>query len=535
MEEGGEKQHNAFVRFFLTIGRLLWEIWGEPLFTWLGLYKPKDPTYGRWEIPFSKMEQRLHENPDVTCTFHKVMMPNGRDWVWYQVWEDKLAQRATGREADLVFCHGTGVHSGTLASHSRRYLDAGFRLIVPDLPSHGYSTGLHVFQRWMKGYVDGVRQVIYDVARQDDERTGTHPTKENRRTTFLLGLSFGGLVAVLYPLYYPASLREDTTDPNELPIDGVVAVGPILGWSKNDVKVGPLVHVLTWLISLFKAERLELYVPHKKVVDKDPKVYKQLIDSDLRSHRGAFRVGHLFCIRDGVNDADRLAPTFKTPIYVQHGLQDRVVLPSQSIKFLRKISSEDMKMTIYPVCQHVIYRKAKTETEDLAGRVAVLEDNVEWMSERSPGHGHIDRGVSFSSDISDVMERPTPISRMPSFSTFSGPGTPGDTTAQSESLPENPNLVNSSGSKNEEGVVSGTLHSLTSQIDSAIETAATATAVSPAPNELTRRMQPKGAKSPASVAKEAVRKSSGDNGEEKRIYREQWNLSQDLRPYDIIL
>lgn len=175
MEEAEQietRPHPVMV-FLQALWRTLWQVWIEPFLIFVHLYEPADRTYGRCDVPFSKMELRLHENPDVTVSFYKTMMPNGKDFVWYQVWEDKLAQRSTGRLADMVFCHGTGVHSGTLASHSRRYLDAGYRLIVPDLPSHGYSTGLHVYQARMRGYTDGVRQVIHDVARRDDELQGT--------------------------------------------------------------------------------------------------------------------------------------------------------------------------------------------------------------------------------------------------------------------------------------------------------------------------------------------------------------------------
>lgn len=530
MEGDAATQQNAFIRFLIAVKTFFWEVWFEPLLTMLGIYDPPDRTYGRWNIPFSKMEERLHSNPDVTCSFHKTMMPNGKDFVWYQVWEDKLAMRATGREADMVFCHGTGVHSGTLASHSRRYLDAGYRLIVPDLPSHGYSTGMHVYQRYMMGYVSGVHQVIHDVARRDAEATGVRPTKENHRKTFLLGLSFGGLVAILYPLYYPASLREDKSDPNEIPVDGVIGVGPILGWSKKDVKIGPGLRLLTSFIELIGAQRMELYVPHKKVVDKDPKVYKQLIDSDMRSHRGAFRVGHLLCLRDAIIDTEKMAPQLKTPIFIQHGAQDRVVLPETSVKFLRDVSSTDVKLTIYPVCQHVVYRKAKTETEDKAGRIAVLEDNVEWMNERCPGHGHIDRGVSFSSDISDSDMKPPPMNRMASFSTYSGPGTPGSGVTPSESLPETP------GADKGHGVVTDTLHSLTSQIDTAIETAATASAIPRVDQEITNRgARLSGPKVQHPIAKEDVLKGTNDNWTEKRVYREEWDLPNDLRPYDILI
>ena len=44
----------------------------------------------------------------------------------------------------------------------------------------------------------------------------------------------------------------------------------------------------------------------------------------------------------------------------------------------------DKRYEVYPVCQHVIYKKAKNQHDDLAGRISVIADNVEWMVERSP-------------------------------------------------------------------------------------------------------------------------------------------------------
>ena len=81
----------------------LWEVWGEPFATAIGAYEPQDRSYGRWKVPFSPMEKRLYENKDIQITFHKTMMPNGKDWVWYQVWQDPEAQRTTGRHADMIF------------------------------------------------------------------------------------------------------------------------------------------------------------------------------------------------------------------------------------------------------------------------------------------------------------------------------------------------------------------------------------------------------------------------------------------------
>ena len=126
--------------------------------------------------------------------------------------------------------------------------------------------------------------------------------------------------------------------------------------------------------------------------------------------------------------------------------------------------------------------------------------------------------------------KPPPMNRMASFSTFSGPGTPGSGVTPSELLPETP------GADKGHGVVTDTLHSLTSQIDTAIETAATASAVPRVDQELTNRgARLSGPKVQHPIAKEDVRKGANDDWTEKRVYREEWDLPDDLRPYDILI
>ena len=364
------------------IKKAAWEECGEPVLTSLHLYTPLDRTYGRADIPFSPMEKRLHENSQVDVWFGKAMLSNGQDWCWYQVWENKFAQRPSGRRADMIFAHGTGVHSGTLASHSRRYLDAGFRLIVPDLASHGYSSGLHVYQRHMSNYTEGLHAVLHDVARRDGLGLG-RLQKWQRQPTFMLGLSFGGTVALHYALDYPHSLRSDVVDQDEIPIDGIIGVGPILGYSPLNVSIPPsMAGLLRFTERYVGGSRVELVVPHKKSLDKDPKVYKSLINEDKRSHQGAFRLGHLLCIDEGVIRLQRRVGDIRHPVFIQQGGQDRVACPQKTVSWIRRVASDDKRMAIYPVCQHVIFRKAKTEEEDLAGRVACIEDGIEWMDAR---------------------------------------------------------------------------------------------------------------------------------------------------------
>ncbi|SPO37542.1 related to lysophospholipase [Pseudozyma flocculosa] len=379
------------------VASLIWDVWGEPFATAIGAYEPQDRSYGRWSIPFSPMEKRLYENPGIDVQFHKVMMPNGKDWVWYQVWQDPAAMQMTGRRADMIFVQ------------CRRYLDSGFRLLVPDLPSHGYSSGIHVYQRHMSGYTAGLRAVLHDVARRDDAEVGPgfKLTKTERRKTFMLGLSFGGLVAFSYAVHYPASLREDESDPDEIPIDGIIGVGPVVNHNLRYVPISKGLRVGAWIAErIFRMGRFELMVPHKKSVDRDPKVYDALINQDKRSHQGAFRIGHLFCIDEAMVAINAAASTIKHPSYVQMGSQDRVVDIPATLKWFRNVGADDKRFEMYPVCQHVVYRKAKVEAEDLAGRITVIDDNVKWMCQRSPAYvgSRYRRMRSYSSNISSLSD-----------------------------------------------------------------------------------------------------------------------------------
>ncbi|SNX84312.1 related to lysophospholipase [Melanopsichium pennsylvanicum] len=371
-----------------SLSSTLWEVWGEPLAESLGAYQRTDRSYGRWSVPFSAMEKRLYEKDDVEITFHKVMMENGKDWVWYQVWQDPMAVRCTGRNADMIFVHGTGVHSGTLAGQCRRYLDAGFRLIVPDLPSHGFSSGLHVYQSSMSGFCTGLHAVLHDVAHRDQANSlfpCVAPSKLKRRKTFMLGLSFGGLVAFSYALQYPASYRYDETDASEIPIDGLIGVGPMVAYNTKFVVVNiALQWLFRVLLFVFQLGRLEVIVPHKKVVDKDPKVYDSLIMQDPRSHQGSFRIGHLHCIVVAMSELSKRAEQIRHPVYIQMGGEDRVADNEAALAWIRRTSGIDKRYEVYPICQHVIYKKAKNQHDDLAGRISVIADNVEWMVERSP-------------------------------------------------------------------------------------------------------------------------------------------------------
>jgi acylglycerol lipase len=128
-------------------------------------------------------------------------------------------------ECDLVFCHGINDYGGKFAVHADHFLDAGvrttdtssksiragtdslplllpppvqYRVVVPDLPGHGRSTGIHVYTPRMEALADAVYAVIKDVALQDSrlvqEQEGSYT---QTRKVFVAGQSLGGFTATL--------------------------------------------------------------------------------------------------------------------------------------------------------------------------------------------------------------------------------------------------------------------------------------------------------------------------------------------------
>lgn len=109
-------------------------------------------------------------------------------------------------DADIVWCHGINDYGGKFAIHAPFFLDAGYRLIVPDLPAHGRSTGLHCYIPDMEKLAEAVYQVLVDVLVAEgeanvDAEEGAAATVKPKRKIFVAGQSLGGFTAVLTCLY----------------------------------------------------------------------------------------------------------------------------------------------------------------------------------------------------------------------------------------------------------------------------------------------------------------------------------------------
>mgnify|MGYP002620311733 CR=1 FL=1 len=91
----------------------------------------------------------------------------------------------------LVIVHGYGEHGGRYLQRAERFVENGWRVLIPDMRGHGHSTGARGHVRRFAQYVADLDRVLLE-ARTDREHTA------------LLGHSNGGLIVLTRLLQEPA-------------------------------------------------------------------------------------------------------------------------------------------------------------------------------------------------------------------------------------------------------------------------------------------------------------------------------------------
>ncbi|BGP39175.1 hypothetical protein JCM10449v2_003113 [Rhodotorula kratochvilovae] len=329
-----------------------------------------DPTWGRAALPRGPDEQNIRE----THAFRdgRVYLHGGKkDWVAYQVWEP--TKGAPKREADLVFIHGINDFGGKFGMHASKFLDAGYRVIVPDLPGHGRSTGIHV-------YSDAVYEVIKDVALQDSrivQEAGGSYTQT--RKVFVAGQSLGGFTAALTCLKYGAPL--DTSLPSASStsfrptISGGMFLCPMLAISP-DSRPSALVELVARALASV-AGPFPLAAANKGKNSEDPLV-EEIFNRDPQTYHGRLRIATGLAILQGILSLNAQQAHLRVPFLLCHGTGDRVTSYHGSEELYRLAGSTDKEIKLYPEYQHILLRKGRDDADD-ARRQTVLGDMLDWL------------------------------------------------------------------------------------------------------------------------------------------------------------
>ncbi|GAA6031179.1 hypothetical protein JCM8097_004045 [Rhodosporidiobolus ruineniae] len=354
------------------------------------LHRPPnaDPTWGRAALPRAPEEQALRDK--YGARDGKVVLDGegGKEWVAYQVWEP--AKGVQSKHADLIWCHGINDYGGKFAVHAETFLDAGYRVVVPDLPSHGRSTGIHVHIPRMEALADAVYAVIRDVQQQDalisQESIGsaqTEPHTTQKRKVFVAGQSLGGFTAVYTCLKYgspldtslPSSEGRDTSHAFHPTITGGVFLCPMLAIAPESRPSYAVELVARALAAV--AGAYPLAEANKGKNTEDPEVEEQF-NADPQTYHGKLRIATGLAILQGLTDVNAKMEHLKVPFLLCHGTGDRVTSPSGSQALHTLASSPDKSLELYEGYEHILLRKGRDEEDD-GRRQRVLGDMRGWL------------------------------------------------------------------------------------------------------------------------------------------------------------
>ncbi|ORY27166.1 lysophospholipase [Naematelia encephala] len=419
----------------------LWEIL-EPYLVNLGLYKVTDPTYGRWALPPYPRHSILLDNPAITHTFRRVFLPpyssfhtkaeaydstaitfaedvtltpdelatgvaRGGRWIFYSTWELKEEPEngweggGRGRGRDLLLVHGLSDYGLRYAPHVEYFLRAGFRVILPDLPSYGRSTGINSYIPSLLLLPAAVHAVLSDVVSSDLAKG------REQRKVFLSGASMGGWTVLYYCLKYPptssaldivatAEDHDDSPPPGgqgkgyrnaERPRDaekvrpsiaGAYVMCPMVEAAKNSRPSAVIEYIAKAIV--YFAGSLPLAKAVRGNVSDDPRVEEEFFEDPLCYH-GYLRVGTGLSLLDGMLELQRRAEEIDIPIRLVHGSADRATSHVGTLKLFDRLPNEDKEVEVFEGYEHVMLKVGRDEQDDQK-RQRVLEDWRNWLLKR---------------------------------------------------------------------------------------------------------------------------------------------------------
>nr|XP_019013572.1 lysophospholipase [Kwoniella pini CBS 10737]OCF52353.1 lysophospholipase [Kwoniella pini CBS 10737] len=418
-----------------------WELI-EPYFVNAGFYKVPDPTYGRYTLPPHPPHRILIDDPAVTHRYRRVFLRPfnsfadkheaydttqiihaedvnltedeiyrglqlGGRWVFYSTWELKEQPKGgwegsgKGLGKDIILAHGLGDYGLRYTPHVHHFLKAGFRVIIPDLPSYGRSTGVHSYLPSLILLPSALHVVLTDVVQQDLAKG------RDQRKVFLCGASMGGWTVLYYLLKYPPTLsatevasqatQPDSTLPEEdqgkgydnlerskkeekvrIDIAGAFVICPMVEVSKES-RPSKFLEYIGRAIS-FIAGPLPFVKGVRGNVSDDPRVEEDF-DSDPLCYHGLLRIGTGIAAVEAMTELEKRASEIDVPIRLIHGNKDRATSHLGTLKLFDRLPNTDKEIQIYDGYEHIMMKVGIDEADD-EKRQRVLADWRNWLLQR---------------------------------------------------------------------------------------------------------------------------------------------------------
>jgi len=247
----------------------------------------------------------------------------------------------------IVISHGLAEHGGRYAGLAQRLVARGYGVYAIDHRGHGRSSG-------PRANIERFSYLVSDLGTFVGRAQRQHPDA----TTFLLGHSMGGAIALAAALRNPGSLK------------GLVLSAPALAVGET---VPPLKALAVRMLSRFAPSTGALTLA-ATAISRDPAVVRAY-ESDPHVFRGPIPARTLVELLEAMAAFPEAAPALRLPVLVQHGTADRLVpLAATRPVYERLGNPRQRTVRLYEGLFHEAYNEPEREQ--------VLTDLEAWIGAR---------------------------------------------------------------------------------------------------------------------------------------------------------
>jgi alpha-beta hydrolase superfamily lysophospholipase len=258
--------------------------------------------------------------------------------IYWQSWLPDQPPRAVA-----VIVHGLGEHSDRYDHVARALNEDAIAVYACDHRGHGRSQGARELVE--------VELVVSDV----DQLVGLAAAAHPGLPVFMLGHSFGGMIAVQYALAHQDRL-----------------VGLILSGALASVDASPVLRRIGHLLATI-APRAPLIALDAELVSRDPTVVAAY-RADPLVHHGRIPARTAAQIADTTDTFPARVGAITLPALVMYGTADGLCPPSGSVMLAEEFGAEDVTIRAYEGLYHEIFNEPERET--------VIGDLRGWLAER---------------------------------------------------------------------------------------------------------------------------------------------------------
>lgn len=236
--------------------------------------------------------------------------------------------------AVVLIVHGLGEHSGRYPHVAARMVEAGYAVYALDHRGHGRSEG-------DRAYFDSFDQPIDDLKQYFDEVKALHPNKK----MFVYGHSLGSLITLSFALRYQKELA------------GIVISGPPLAVESSQPAL--LIHAAGILNNIAPKAAITPPLP-STVLSRDPAVCAAYDNDPLVYHeRVKVRMGYQIVAAS--RSIRSHAASLKLPIFIFHGMDDKLCPPAGSQILFDAVGSPDKTLRMHPNLRHETHNEPEKE------------------------------------------------------------------------------------------------------------------------------------------------------------------------------